>query len=119
MATTIRFRDHEEFQRAALHMGVAGTVAGMAVLVLSVAVPGFGPLGGAWAMAALAGAAAFGAASPGTRLKLTEIVLTVAVALATGIALRVLGARPIGAAVLAIGFGVLVARGGRRFALTL
>jgi len=70
-------------------------------------------------MAALAGAAAFGAASPATRIKPIEIVLTIAVALATGVALRVLGARPIGAAVLASGFGILVARGGRRFALTL
>lgn len=70
-------------------------------------------------MAALAGAAAFGAASPATRMKLTEIVLIVVVALGTGVALRVLGARPIGAAVLAIGFGLLLARGGRRFALTL
>lgn len=119
MATTIRFRDHEEFQRAALHMGIAGTLAGMGVLALSLTVQGFGPLGGAWAMAALAGAAAFGAASPATRMKLTEIVLFVLVALGTGVALRVLGTRPIGAAVLALGFGLLVARGGRRFALTL
>src|SRR5262249_35454194 len=40
-------------------------------------------------------------------------------ALGTGVSLRVLGARPIGAAILAIGFGLLVARGGRRFPLTL
>jgi hypothetical protein len=119
MATTIRFRDHEEFQRAALHMGIAGALAGMGVLALSLTVQGFGPLGGAWAMATLAGAAAFGAASPSTRMKVSEIALTLIIALGTGVSLRILGARPIGAAVLAIGFGLLVARGGRRFALTL
>jgi hypothetical protein len=119
MATTIRFRDHEEFQRAALHMAIAGTLAGMAVLALSQTVQGFGPLGGAWAMAALAGAAAFGAASPTTRTKPTEIALMILVALGTGVTLRLLGARPIGAVALSIGFGVLVARGGRRFGLTL
>jgi len=123
MATTIRFRDHEEFQRAALHMAIAGGLGGLGVAALSATVPGFGPLGGAWAMAALTGAAAFGAARPVVRVRVVELVLTVSVICAAGLGFALAAAtgraETFGAAALAIGFGVLVARGGRRFVATL
>src|SRR5262245_22744688 len=61
MRAILRFRDHEGFQRAALHMAIAGVLAGLAVYVMSLTVPGFGPITAAWAAAGLLAAAAFGA----------------------------------------------------------
>jgi hypothetical protein len=123
MATTVRFRDHEGFQRAALHMTIAGVLAGLAVHIAGGLVPGFGPITYAWAAAALLGATAFGAASPGSRLRLRELILLGMVSAGAGAAAALFGTRPgmslVGPAALALGFGVLVARGGRRFAATL
>lgn len=67
MTTTVRFNDHEGFQRAALHMAIAGGLAGLAVHVAHAVWPGFGPITAAWAAAALVGAAAFGATRPEAR----------------------------------------------------
>ena len=126
MATTLRFRDHEDFQRAALHMAVAGALGGLGVCLLGMTVPGFGPLlGGAWAMAGLMGAAAFGAASPETRMRVLDLGLVLAVVVGTGFVLTAAGVPAgargdnLGTAALAVGFGVLLARGGRRFVPTL
>jgi hypothetical protein len=123
MTTTVRFNDHEGFQRAALHMAIAGVLAGLAVHVAHTLLPGFGPITAAWAAATLLGAAAFGAARPESRGRLRELVILAAVSAAAGAAAALFGTRPgmsaVGPAALAVGFGVLVARGGRRFAATM
>src|SRR5262249_23064156 len=118
MATTIRFREHEEFQRAALHMAIAGALAGTAGWIAFRAVPGFGPVGGAWALAALLVAAAFGAASPVWRTRPVELVRFGLIGAGAGAAFAI-GGETIATAALALGFGLLVARGGRRFLPTL
>jgi len=130
MATTIRFRDHEEFQRAALHMAIAGSLAGMTTLVLSSVIPAFGPLVGPWSTAALLAAAAFGASPPRTRTHLRDLILlgtvtlaAAALALSTAAASSATSslaiAPSLSSAVLAAAFGILIARTGRRFAATL
>jgi hypothetical protein len=118
MATTIRFREHEEFQRAAVHMAIAGALAGLAGYVAFRAIPGFGPVGGAWALAALVVAAAFGAAAPARRTRPVELIVFAATGAGAGAALA-LGGETVATAALALGFGLLVARGGRRFLATL
>src|SRR6186713_424189 len=84
MPTTVRFRDHEEFQRSALHMAIAGTLAGLGVYALGVTMPAFGGLTATWAAAALLGAAAFGAARPAIRLRVLELALVAGVSAAAG-----------------------------------
>ena len=118
MPTTVRFRDHEEFQRSALHMAIAGTLAGLGVYVLGVTMPAFGGLTATWAAAALLGAAAFGAARPAIRLRVLELALVAGVSAAAG-AVAVIAPSGIGTAALALAFAALVARGGRRVALTM
>src|SRR5262249_47476441 len=118
MATTIRFREHEEFQRAAVRMAIAGALAGTAGWVAFRALPGFGPVGGAWAVAALIVAAAFGAAPPARRTRPIEVILFALIGACAGAALAV-GGEPTGTGAVALGFGLLVARGGRRFLATL
>jgi hypothetical protein len=117
MPFTIRFREHEEFHRAALHMAVAGGLAGLAVHVAGLLFPGFGP---SWAMAGLVGVTAYAAQSPPLRTRVGEIGLTVAVAIAVAVGLLLVGQRTeLGLAVTAAGFAVLAARGGRRIAATM
>jgi hypothetical protein len=116
MRATLRFIDHEGFQRAALHMAVAGVLAGLAVHVGSLIVPGFGPITAAWAAAGLLAATALGAAPPAMRARVAEIGLVAGVAGAAG-AIAALVPEG-GLAALALAFGLLVARGGRRFAAT-
>jgi hypothetical protein len=112
MPHTLRFRDHEEFHRAALHMAVAGGLAGLAVHVAGLVFPGFGP---AWATAGLVGAVGFAAQPPAWRVRVGEIGLTVAVVLAVGVSLLFVGSRTeLGLAAAAAGFAVLAVRGGRR-----
>lgn len=124
MSTSLRFRDHAEFHRAALHMGVAGALAGLAAHVAGLVFPGAFTPAGPWAVAALTGAAAFGAASPRTRARLGELGRLLVLAAAGGLALKLLGGRgpepSLGALVFGLTFGLLVARGsgGRRFLLT-
>jgi hypothetical protein len=119
MPTTVRFRDHEEFQRAALHMAIAGSLAGLGAYAAGLTVPAFGGLTAAWAAAALVAAAAFGAARPSVRLRVVELGLVAGVSAAAGAVAAVAPSR-IGVAALALAFGGLVARAGsrRRMALT-
>src|SRR5688572_14703066 len=84
MRAILRFRDHEGFQRAALHMAIAGVLAGLAVYVPSLVVPGFGPITAAWAAAGLLAAASFGATPPAARVRVGEIGLTAGIAGAAG-----------------------------------
>lgn len=125
MSTTLRFREHEEFHRAALHMGVAGALAGLAAHVAGLLFPGMGPVSGPWAMAALTAAAGYGAASPRTRLRLGELKTVLVLAAVAGVALRLLAGRgpepSLGTMLFALAFGVLLARGttGRRFLLSI
>jgi hypothetical protein len=123
MATTYRFRDHEEFHRAALHMAVAGALAGLAAHVAGLLFPAFGGLTGPWGLAAVAGAGIYGASPPGTRMRVTDLALLVAVCIGLGVVLHVAEANDradtLGAGALAAAFAVLVARQGRRIVPTL
>jgi hypothetical protein len=117
MSTLFRFREHEEFHRAALHMAVAGGLSGLAVHVASLLFPGFGP---SWAIAGVIGATAYAAQAPSWRSRIGEIGLTVAVSLAVAVGLILAGPRTeIGVAIAAAGFAALVARGGRRAPATI
>ena len=120
MPTTVRFRDHEEFQRAALHMAIAGSLAGLGAYAVGLTIPAFGGLTAAWAAAALVAAAAFGAAPPARRLRVFDLALVGGVSAAAG-AVAAIAPTRIGIAALALAFGALVARAGgrRRAALTL
>lgn len=69
MSTTWEFRQHEEFHRAALHMAVAGGLAGLAAHVAGLALPAFGPMTGAFAVAAVATATTYGVLAPGERAR--------------------------------------------------
>ncbi len=119
MSTTIRFRDHEEFHRAALHMAIAGGMCGLAAHVATVLAPGFSV---AWVTATLVAAAAFGAADPRLRLRIRDLLVVAVVALGAGLALRLGGVDGQGAlfgtAGFAVAVGGLLARGGRRAFLT-
>src|SRR5262249_53612433 len=118
MATTLRFREHEEFHRATLHMAIAGGLSALAFHVLSLLFPVFGDVLGSWGIATIAGATLYGATAPSVRTRVTELALLVAVSLGLGVALRVasgLGrADTLGLAALAVAMGALLARGGRR-----
>jgi hypothetical protein len=125
MATTLRFREHEEFHRAALHMGLAGAGAGLVAHLTGILYPRVGGLLAPIPLAILVGAAAFGAASPETRVRLKEIGVVLLGMAAAALGLRFLGRLgpepTLGAAVFALAFGALVARGvkGRKFFFTL
>lgn len=115
MPNTLTFRDHEEFHRAAIHMAVAGTMAGLAANVAGLAWPGFGPLAGAWGLAAVAGAAAYGAARPSERNQVRALLTCLVLALVAGLG-QVLERRGL---LFALPVAILLARGltGRRFAV--
>jgi hypothetical protein len=120
MPNSLTFRDHEEFHRAAVHMAIAGGIAGLAAQVASLAFPDFGPASGAWGLALVAGAVAFGAGKPEHRLELRYIVLCIVLAVAAGLGQVLLGAddpRFARGALFAIPVAILVARGvtGRPF----
>ena len=118
----ISFVDHPRFHRAALHMAVAGGMAGLAAHVTSLLEPRMGGLPAPLPLAVVAGAAVYGAASPETRARgrdLALVVLGAAFAAAALSAVRRGDMAPAwGAAMFAAALGVLVARGtgsGRRF----
>ncbi len=117
----ISFVDHSGFHRAALHMAVAGGLAGLAAHVTSLLEPRIGGLAAPLPLAVVAGAAVYGAAAPETRARardLSIVVLGVAFAAAALSAVRRGDmSAPWGAALFAAALGVLVARGtgGRRF----
>jgi hypothetical protein len=123
MATTYQFRDHEEFHRSALHMAVAGGLAGLAAHVAGLLFPAFGGLTGPWGLAAIAGAAIYGASSPATRFRISDLALLIAISIGLGVVLHVADAADradtLGAGALAAAFSILVARQGRRVVPTL
>ena len=118
----ISFVDHPRFHRAALHMAVAGGMAGLAAHVTSLLEPRMGGTGSPLPLALVAGAAVYGAAAPETRARTRDLALVV---LGTAFAAAALSAvrrgdmaAPWGAALFSAALGVLVARGtgpGRRF----
>src|SRR5262245_53573567 len=112
MATTLRFRDHEDFHRAAIHMAIAGALTGLAAHVAGLIFAGFGPLNGAWALAAVMAAAAYGATAPAARARVGDLLLLAGGLAAVGIAFELAPASgqaaSLGAAVLALVFGFLV-----------
>jgi hypothetical protein len=111
---TLRFRDHEEFHRTALHMGVAGVLAGLAVHVAGLVYAPFGGLTSPWGLAGVMAASAYGATAPKSRLRFGELGLLVALALAAAVFLHY--DATIGAGVMALAFGVLAAHGSKRMA---
>jgi hypothetical protein len=115
MSNSLSFRDHEEFHRAAVHMTVASALAGLAAHVAALARPDFGPLAGAWGLAAVAGAAAYGAARPDERTRVRALVTVLALTLAAGVG-ALFESRGLA---FALPVAILLARGltGRRFVL--
>lgn len=118
----ISFVDHPGFHRAALHMAVAGGLAGLAAHVTYLLEPRVGGLAAPLPLAVVAGAAVYGAAAPETRARgrdLSLVVLGAAFAAAALAAVRRGDmSAPWGVAMFAAALGVLVARGtgsGRRF----
>ncbi|MEM9489847.1 MAG: hypothetical protein AAGC55_11920 [Myxococcota bacterium] len=71
MTSTLEFRQHEEFHRAALHMALAGAVAGL------IAFLAFQGASSPWALAIVAGATVFGALSPTLRRYIDELAARV------------------------------------------
>lgn len=116
MALTLRFRDHEEFHRAAVDMAICGGLMGLAAHVAGLMWPSLGPLSAPWPLAAVAAAAAFGATPPKLRAHLAELGRISGLAALSGVALWLLtqrGPEPsLGVALFAATFGLLVA--GRR-----
>jgi hypothetical protein len=117
----ISFVDHAGFHRAALHMAVAGGMAGLAAHVSSLLEPRMGGLAAPLPLAVVAGAAVYGAAAPETRARARDLSIVV---LGSAFAAAALSAvrrgdmsAPWGAALFAAALGLLVARGtgGRRF----
>jgi hypothetical protein len=98
-------------------MAIAGSLAGLGAYVVGLTMPAFGGLTAAWAAAGLVAAAAFGAARPAVRLRVMELALIAGVSAGAG-AVAAMAPAKIGIAALALAFGALVARGGRRVALT-
>ena len=118
----ISFVDHLRFHRAALHMAVAGGMAGLAVHVTSLLEPRMGGTAAPLPLAVVAGAAVYGAAAPETRARARDLAVVVLGAAFAAAALSAVRrgdmAAPWGAALFAAALGVLVARGtgsGRRF----
>ncbi len=124
MPNTLTFRDHEEFHRSAIHMAIAGGLAGLAAQVAILAAPEVGPLTGAWGLAAVAGAAGFGAALPAERTQLRGLAILLVLAACAGFGQRLMGgddARLSHGLLFALPVAILFARGltGRRFLLGL
>ena len=127
MSTKLEFQQHEEFHRAAIHMSVAGAFAGLGAHVASLLDGRLGGLAAPIPLAALAGAAAYGATKPEIRTRVRELAVTVG--LAAGCAMALIfagkaGARPeLLVGIFAAGFAILCARGtgvrGRSLLITL
>jgi hypothetical protein len=117
MATTIRFRDHELFHGAALHMGVAGFLTGLAAHVAGLLFPSFGSIVGPWSVAAVMTAVAYAATPVERRNRISELAVLAGALLAVGVALGLArnGGREgiFGAGLFAGIFGALLARGAR------
>jgi hypothetical protein len=117
----ISFVDHPAFHRAALHMAVAGGLAGLAAHVTSLLEPRVGNLAAPLPLALVAGAAVYGAAAAETRARARDLAVVVLGAAFAAAALSAVRrgdmSAPWGAALFAGALGVLVARGvgGRRF----
>lgn len=120
MPNTLTFRDHEEFHRAAGHMAVAGALAGLAAHVAGLAAADFGPVWGAWGLAAAAGAAGFAAADPRTRTQVRGLFTCAGLAAVAGAGQVLMGGhdpRLSHGLLFALPVALLLARGltGRRF----
>ena len=117
----ISFVDHPGFHRAALHMAVAGGLAGLAAHVTSLLEPRVGNLAAPLPLAVVAGAAVYGAAAAETRARARDLAVVVLGAAFAAAALSAVRrgdmSAPWGAALFAAALGLLVARGvgGRRF----
>ncbi|HTE52701.1 MAG TPA: hypothetical protein VK698_17735, partial [Kofleriaceae bacterium] len=111
----IQFEDHPSFHRAALHMTVAGALAGLAAHVLTLLEPRLGGLAAPLPLAIVAGAALRGAAPREIRARASDLALVVlgasAAAFALSAPLRGHLAAGWGAALYAGALGLVVARG--------
>jgi hypothetical protein len=120
----IEFVAHARFHRTALHMAVAGGMAGLAAHVAALLDPRIGATAAPLPLAVVAGAACYGAAAPETRARARDLaVVVLGAAFAAGaLAAVVRGemAPAWGAALFSAALGLLVARGatGRRFWIT-
>lgn len=118
---TIGFADHAGFHRTALHMAVAGGLAGLAAHVVTLLEPKLGTMGSPIPVAAVAGAAVYGAASPETRAKARDLATVVLGAAFAAAALAAVSRGEMawawGMTIFAGALGLLFGRGqtGKRF----
>jgi hypothetical protein len=121
MPTSLTFRDHSEFHRAAADMAIAGGLVGLAAHVVGLAWSPFGPIDGPWGLAALVGAAAIGATPPSARAEVRAWLSLIALSLVAGLGLSLIGPGAGAGAALAFALptALLLARGLRdhRFAI--
>ncbi len=117
MSTTrvIRFVDHVRFHRAALHMSVAGALAGLVAHVAGLLEPGLGGLASPVPLAIVGGAALHGAVPREARRRGMDLALVVLAASAAAFALTAAGrghlAPALGVALFAGALGLLFGRG--------
>lgn len=83
MSTTLRFREHEEFQRAALAMALAGSALGLGGYAL------FRTVASPWAVGAIATGAIVAAMAPELRSRVSALTARLALMLAATVALAV------------------------------
>jgi hypothetical protein len=119
MSTTVRFREHDEFHRAALHTAIFGAVAGLLTYLVARVIPAAGGLTAPWAIGLLVAGAGFGLLPAARRTRVAELGILVLIGGAVGLVATLAAARgrdSLGHAAIALGFGLLVARGveGRR-----
>jgi hypothetical protein len=109
------FAEHRRFHRTAIHMTVAGALAGLAAHVLTLLEPSLGGLAAPLPLAIVAGAAVRGAAPLEIRRRPADLALVVlgasAAAFAMTYALRGHMSPAIGVAVFAVVLGMVAARG--------
>src|SRR5690606_39906223 len=117
----LAFDEHPRFHRTALHMAVAGGLMGLAAHVAALLEPRLGGMAAPLPLAAVAGAAAYGAAPPETRARARDLAVVVIGAAIAAAALAAVRrgemAAAWGGAIFAGALGLLLARGlaGRRF----
>ncbi len=117
MSTTVRFRDHKEFQRAAITMAGAGAAAGLAAYLAA-------PPRAGWGIGLVGGAAVLGALAPTLRQAGKQVLVRVALVACAALALALLpraGHTQLGVGLFAVLFSGALAWGlsGRRLLVAL
>jgi hypothetical protein len=119
MTTTLTFRDHSDFHRAAVDMSVAGALAGLAAHVAGLAWPRFGTIDSPLGLGLVVAAVAIGADAPAIRFEVRGLLRLFALAAVAGLGLSLVDGGPSAALAFALPTALLLARGleDKRFAI--